>query len=314
MAWRVCSRILILMRSGHEKTDMKTPRPFLAPALRRAWLFVPGVDACSHTTALASGADAVVADLEEMTAPEDRPKARERIVAMLHETERLGLIGAVRINKLGNDGQADLEGVMPGAPRAVFLPHTETTDQLVALDAALSESERIHGIGHGTTEIVPTIESAKGLVALGALLNVSPRIRCCMLAVEDLAANLGARRTPEGRELLYARSRFLIECIAADCVAIDLPCTYRSTGVLAAELDLAAQLGFTSKCVVFAEHVDAVNRALTPSSGAAASARATLAAYDAQGPYANASAWIDAPDRNNAKRLLARYEAFQGDL
>ncbi|MDN7179593.1 hypothetical protein M0D69_16685 [Caballeronia sp. SEWSISQ10-4 2] len=54
---------------------MKTPRPSRAPALRRAWFFVPGVDASSHATALASGADAIVADLEEMTTPEDRPVA-----------------------------------------------------------------------------------------------------------------------------------------------------------------------------------------------------------------------------------------------
>jgi citrate lyase subunit beta/citryl-CoA lyase len=293
---------------------MKPAYRIRAPALRRAWLFVPGVDTNNHAAALASGADAIVADLEEMTAPEDRPMARERIVTMLREAARLGLTSAARINKLENDGHADLEGIMPGAPHAVFLPHTETTDQLVALDAALSELERIHGIAQGTTEIVPTIESAKGLVALGALLTVSPRIRCCMLAVEDLAANLGARRTPEGRELLYARSRFLIECIAVDCVPIDLPCTYRSPATLAADMDLSIQLGFTSKCVVFADHVDAVNCALTPSRDAAEAARATLAAYEAQGTYTiGAQSWIDAPERNNAKRLLARYEAFQGE-
>ena len=293
---------------------MKPVYPIRAPALRRAWLFVPGIDTSRHAAALASGADAIVADLEEMTTPEDRPIARERIVAMLREAARLGLIGAVRINKLENDGHADLEGIMAGAPHAVFLPHTETTDQLVALDAALSELEHIHCIVQGTTEIVPTIESAKGLVALGALLTVSPRIRCCMLAVEDLAANLGARRTPEGRELPYARSRFLIECLAVDCVPIDLPCTYRSPATLAADMDLSTQLGFTSKCVVFAEHVDAVNRALTPSGDAAEAARATGAAYEAQGTYAaDASNWIDAPERNNAKRLLARYDAFKRD-
>ncbi len=135
-----------------------------------------------------------------------------------------------------------------------------------------------------------------------------------MLAVEDLAANLGARRTPEGQELLYARSRFLIECIAANCVPIDLPCTYRSPATLAADMELSTQLGFTSKCVVFAEHVDVVNRALTPSGSAAEAARETLAACEAQGAYAaDVDNWIDAPERNNAKRLLARYEAFHGD-
>ncbi|SAL07853.1 citrate lyase subunit beta [Caballeronia arationis] len=190
--------------------------PLRPPALRRAWLFVPGADAASHAQALTSGADAIVADLEEMTAAADRPSARALIVSMLRESERRGAIGAVRINKLENDGHADLQGIMSGAPRAVFLPHAESPAQLAALDEALAGLEGIHGIEVGTTEIVPTIESAKGLVALGAILKSSPRILCCMLAVEDLAANLNAHRTPGGKELLYARSRFLIECIAAD--------------------------------------------------------------------------------------------------
>ncbi|WP_235025540.1 HpcH/HpaI aldolase/citrate lyase family protein, partial [Caballeronia terrestris] len=205
--------------------DMQPVRP---PELRRAWFFIPGADASRHADALASGADAIVVDLEEMTAPADRPAARELIVRALREAARRGIVGAVRINKLEHDGHADLQGVMSGAPRAVFLPHTESAEQLKLLDTALGDLERVHGIAEGSTEIVPTIESAKGLVALAALLASSPRIRSCMLAVEDLAANLGARRTPGGEELRYARSRFLIECIAAGCVPIDLPCTYRS--------------------------------------------------------------------------------------
>jgi len=281
------------------------------PSLRRAWLFVPGNDISRHAIAMKSGADAIVADLEEMTAPEDRVQARQRIVAMLRETAALGLIGAVRVNKLEHDGHADLQGIMAGAPRAVFLPHSESATQMIALDAALSALETAHGISPGSTEIVPTIESAKGLVALAGILSATSRIRCCMLAVEDLAANLGAKRTPGATELLYARSRFLIECIAAECVAIDLPCTYRSEDVLTADLDLSTQLGFTSKCVVFAEHVPAVNNALTPSPEAISEAVERVAAYAIQDMgMMNGKHWIDAPERNNAARLIARHKAL----
>jgi MFS family permease len=83
----------------------------------------------------------------------------------------------------------------------LLLTHAETREQLVELDAALAAAERRHGREEGATEIVPTVESAKGMVALDALLSASTRIRCCMLAVEDLAANLGARRTPGAEEL-----------------------------------------------------------------------------------------------------------------
>lgn len=282
-----------------------TPRP---PGLRRTWLFAPGNNSEAHAIALQSGADAIVADLEEMTSPQDRPRARERIVALLREAARAGTFGSVRINKLEHDGHADLEGIMPGAPRAIFLPHAESTAQLASLDDALAIIERKLGIPAGSTEVVPVIESAKGLVNLDALLQVGARIKCCMLAVEDLAANLGARRTPGGIELLYARNRFLIECIAAGCVPIDLPCTYRSAQVLGQDLDLCTQLGFASKSVVFAEHVPAIHRALTPSAEDVRAAHALIHAHAAQqaNPPDAGSAWIDYPERNNAQRLIAR--------
>ncbi|SEE91844.1 citrate lyase subunit beta / citryl-CoA lyase [Burkholderia sp. WP9] len=282
-----------------------TPRP---PGLRRTWLFAPGNNSEAHAIALQSGADAIVVDLEEMTSLQDRPRARERIVALLREAARAGTFGSVRINKLEHDGHADLEGIMPGAPRAIFLPHAESTAQLASLDDALAIIERKLGIPAGSTEVVPVIESAKGLVNLGALLQVGARIKCCMLAVEDLAANLGARRTPGGIELLYARNRFLIESIAAGCVPIDLPCTYRSAQVLGQDLDLCTQLGFASKSVVFAEHVPAIHRALTPSAEDVRAAHALIHAHAAQqaNPPDAGSAWIDYPERNNAQRLIAR--------
>jgi citrate lyase subunit beta / citryl-CoA lyase len=278
-------------------------------ALRRTWLFVPGANPEAHAAALGSSCDVVVADLEEMTAPQDRPLARERIVALLAGARACGALGAVRINRMEEDGHSDLEGIMPGRPDVVFLPHAESPEQLSALDAALGECEARLGIERGATAIVPTIESARGLVRLASLLTASPRIRYCMLASEDLAASLGARRTPQGNELRYARSRFLIETLGAGCRPIDLPCTYRSPDTLAHDLQIAQQLGFRSKCAVFVEHVDAIHHAFTPSAADVHSARALLDAYHAQGTAAVTPCdahWIDAPEAGNARRTLER--------
>ncbi|WP_321802641.1 HpcH/HpaI aldolase/citrate lyase family protein [Burkholderia sp. BCC1993] len=281
-------------------------------ALRRVWLFVPGADTAAHATALGTSADAIVFDLEEMTLPADRPAARRHIVTRLADAAACGALGAVRINKLEHDGHDDLAGVMPGRPTAIFLPHAETPLQLVRLADALTTLEAHHGIAEGSTEIVPTIESAYGLVHLGAMLAASPRIRHAMLAVEDLATSLGARRSRNGLELLHARSRFLIECVAAGCTPIDLPCTYRAPDTLAHDLGTTTQLGFRSKCAVFAEHVDAINHALTPTDAEADAARALLDAHRAQTAPGHRAApdgidWIDAPDANNARRLLERH-------
>ena len=289
-----------------------TPATRRPPSLRRGWMFVPGMDVAAQHAATMGGADVVVADLEEFTAPADRPQARLRIAALMAQCRAHGVVGAVRVNKLEADGRADLAGVMPGRPDIVFLPHVQTAAQIAALDAELSALEAANDIGAGSTEIAPTIESAVGLLGLGEILRASPRIKSCLLAAEDFADNLGAERGPDGIELLHARGRFLLECVAAGCVAIDCPCTFRALEALEHDLATAQRLGFHSKCVVFAEHVLPLNRAFTPSPEAVEAAIALRAAWDrqSQSPSAEISQWIDAPRVNNARRLLARHDAF----
>lgn len=280
--------------------------------LRRGWMFVPGMNIELQQAAIESGADVVVADLEEFTAAADRPAARSRIVNMLSECRRQNVIGGVRINKLEDCGKEDLAVVMEGAPDLIFLPHAESAEQIQALDRAISLGEQLQGRAPGSTEIVPTIESARGLLALGAILRASPRVKACMLAVEDLAANFGAERGPDGIELLHARGRFLIECIAADCLAIDCPCTFRAPDLLDLDLKLSRRLGFRAKCVVYLEHVAALNRWLTPSDEDVRAAQEVVARYVAQSRAGAgySDAWVDAPLANNARRLLERHQAL----
>ncbi|TCT03357.1 HpcH/HpaI aldolase/citrate lyase family protein [Paralcaligenes ureilyticus] len=281
-------------------------------SLRRSWMFVPGMDENKQRAAIAAGADVVVADLEEFTLMGDRPEARRRIVDLLQECRESAVVGAVRINKLDEDGRVDLAQIMPGKPHVVFLPHVETPEHILALDMEISRLETLHGLAPGATEIVPTIESAAGLLSLGSILRASSRVNACLLAAEDLAANLGSERGVDGIELQYARSRFLLECVAAGCVAIDCPFTFRASGALRLDLTVARRLGFKAKCVVFPEHVAVVNRSFTPSDLDVQEAHQLIAAYEAQSraDVDNIESWIDAPCCNNARRLLARHSEF----
>ena len=291
-----------------------TTAPRRPPFLRRAWIFVPGMDLDTQRTAVAGGADVVVADLEEFTAPADRPEARLRIAALMAQCRAHRVVGAMRVNRLEADGRDDLAGVMPGRPELVFLPHVETAVQIEALCAELTTLEAAHGIGDGGTEIVPTIESAAGLLGLGPILRASPRIKACLLAAEDFADSLGAERGPDAIELLHARGRFLLECVAAGCAAVDCPCTFRAADALEQDLALAKRLGFKAKCVVFPEHVAPLNRAFTPSAEAVKAAKELCAAWERQrrAPPADIGRWIDSPRVNNARRLIARHQAFTG--
>jgi len=290
---------------------MSARRP---PALRRSWMFVPGLNAEAQRAALAAGPDALVADLEEFTAPADRPAARERIVALFDECRAQGVVAATRINKLEDCGLEDLAGVMPGAPDAVFLPHAESAEQIAALDRAITAHETALGLPLGSTEIVPTLESALGVVRALAILSASPRVSSCLLAAEDLSANLGAERAPDGIELHALRARFLVDCVAADCVAIDCPFNFRDSAALEADLRWARRLGLKSKCATFAGQIETIHAVFTPAPDEVARATATVAGYEAErrgeAPAAGAAP-IDPPVYNTARRLLARHAAFE---
>jgi citrate lyase subunit beta/citryl-CoA lyase len=80
-----------------------------------------------------------------------------------------------------------------------------------------------------------------------------------------MAADLGAERTPEGVELAYVRSRFLVDCVAAGVVAIDAPYTFSDVEGARADTLHGRRLGYHAKSVVSPAHVAVVSDVLTPS-------------------------------------------------
>ena len=280
-------------------------------ALRRSWLFVPGMDEGRQAQALDSGADVLVADLEEFTAPADRPEARRRIATLLARCRARGIVGAVRINRLEDDGLADLRGVMPGRPDVIFLPHAESSEQIAALDRAISAAEATAGLPAGQVEIVPTLESAIGVLRVQAILAASPRVTACLLAAEDLSADLGAERGPDGVELQHLRARFHVDCTAAGRLGIDCPFNYRAEPAVQADLHWMRRIGLKAKCVVFAEQVAMVNAVLSPQPDDVVRAKRLIERFEQA--YAGAptdGVPVDPPDYNTARRLLRRAAAF----
>ena len=293
-------------------TTIKSRRPI---TLRRSWLFTSGLDDRAQQAALDSGADVLVADLEEFTLPADRPVARPRIAALMARCRAQHIIGAVRINRLVGDGLADLQGVMPGAPDVIFLPYVESADEIIALAKAIEALEVELGLPTGQTEIVPTIESALGIVRIQSILAASSRVSACLLAAEDLTADLGAERGPDSLELNHLRSRFLVDCRAAGRVAIDCPFNYRDPQAQRLDLIWARRIGLKSKCAVYPAQIAAIHEELTPSVQQVTLARVTVANFEAArcGDSPTDPA-VESPDYHTARRLLARDLEFKAWL
>jgi citrate lyase subunit beta/citryl-CoA lyase len=100
----------------------------------------------------------------------------------------------------------DLAEVMRGSPDIVALPKVAEPHHVVALDEAVTRFERDYDIPSGSTALLPNVEFARGLVQTEAIAKASRRTAACLLAAEDLAADLGAERGQDGFELAYCGS------------------------------------------------------------------------------------------------------------
>ena len=178
--------------------------------LCRSWLFLEGANEAVLRGAISSGADVLIQELEDFTPPAQRPAARSLAAALYAEWRETGVVVAVRVNPLDQDGMDDLAAVMRGRPDIVALPKVAEPFHVVQLEEAVTRFERDYGIAEGSTALLPNIEFARGLVQTDALAKASQRTRACLLAAEDLAADLGAERGQDGAELAYCRQRFIV--------------------------------------------------------------------------------------------------------
>jgi citrate lyase subunit beta/citryl-CoA lyase len=259
---------------------------------------VPGADPAAHAAAARSGADVIILELEDFTPPELRPRARQLSAKAFELWRSRGAVAAVRINPLESDGMADLGGI--AAPDLLLMSKVDAPEQVRRLEAAAPPG----------VELVPNIESARGLLRIGEIAAASRRISALLVASEDMVVDLGTERSRGGAELAYVRARFLVECRAAGVEAIDCPYTFSDTKGAVADARYAKQLGYRMKSLVDPSHAKAINVVFTPSPKELAKARKIVRAFERARAAGRdrarvGGALIEVPVYAAAKRLLA---------
>jgi citrate lyase subunit beta/citryl-CoA lyase len=285
------------------------------PALRRCWLFLPGAERAQLQAAPKTGADVLIQELEDFTPPERRPEARAMAPEIYADWRAAGVLAGVRINPLETEGRVGLAAVMRCRPDIVLMSKVAERRQVVALAEAVLAEEYANGIPSGTTEIVPNIESARGLVETFAIATASPRVTAILGSTEDMAADLGAPRTREAHELAYARQRLHVECVAAGVVSVDCPYTFADAAGAEADARAARALGYVAKSAVNPAHVAAINAVMTPSPEEVRQASAVIKAFEAARAKGLDRIEVDGlivemPTYLSAQRLLARAKAL----
>jgi citrate lyase subunit beta / citryl-CoA lyase len=285
----------------------------------RSLLFVPATGGSKLDKAMASGADAVILDLEDSIAPERKAHARaaalEYLKAMQAKKQRPRLL--VRINGLDTGmTDADLDVIVAGAPDAVLFPKAEGGATVTHLDAKLTAREAIAGLPEGSIKILAqTVESAMGLFTAGTYRNASPRLIGMTWGPEDLSAELSAEanREPDGtltEPYRLARSFCLFGAAAAKVRAIEtIHVDFRNTEVLRRDTEMARRDGFVGRLAIHPSQVPVINEVFTPSQEQIEKAKSVVAAFAAQ-PGAGAvgvdGKMYDRPHLVRAQALLER--------
>src|SRR5262244_1297818 len=258
----------------------------------RSFLFVPADGGKKLDKAMASGADAVIVDLEDSIAPEQKTRARSLAAAFVKDAVAQATRPRVlvRVNGLATGLiDDDLAAVVAARPDAIMLPKAEGGAAVIHADAKLAAREAIAGLPDGHVKIVAiATETAQALFLAGTYRGASPRLAGLTWGAEDLSAELGAEtnRDADGRFLdpyRLARALCLAAAAAAQVQAIDtIAADFRNLELLRRESEEARRDGFTGKMAIHPAQVPVINEVFTPTSAAVATARAVIAAFESQ--------------------------------
>jgi len=288
----------------------------------RSLLFVPADGGTKLDKAFASGADAVIVDLEDSIAPDRKQAARESAAAFLkqagQEANRPRLL--VRVNALATGlTDDDLDAIVPARPDAIMLPKAEGGAAVIHADAKLTAYEAIAGLDEGHVKILAqAFETAAGLFAAGSFHGVSARLIGLTWGPEDLSAEVGAEanRDAEGRltePYRLARAVCLFAAAAARVPAIEtVYVDFRNLAGLKRETEEARRDGFSGRLAIHPAQVAVINEVFTPTARALARAEAVVAAFAAApgaGVVAIDGVMYDRPHLARALALIARGKA-----
>jgi citrate lyase subunit beta/citryl-CoA lyase len=235
----------------------------------RAALFAPGSKERVMSKAFESGADAVIFDLEDSVPLAAKVEARVLVAQAIGRAAATagGPLVTVRVNAVATGMlEHDLHAIVRPGLDAIFLPKAEHVEEIEKTAAVLDELEAEQKIAGGTIEIIPMFESALGVYRCFDLLRASPRVATsCIGSAQDgdLQTDLGCAWSIDGPELLYARSKVLLDTRAAgkayplDGVFSDLS---DDEGFLR-DSRLSARLGFVGRTVIHPKQIEPARRA-----------------------------------------------------
>jgi citrate lyase subunit beta/citryl-CoA lyase len=253
---------------------MTTPHP------HRSVLYVPAANQKALAKIPTLAADAVILDLEDAVAPDEKAAARDTLIRFFENRPDKRLI--IRINALSTQwGADDLAAAKICKPNAILLPKVDSPRDILEMDDALDEDDAPKRI-----RLWAMIETPKAMMNLGAIAALgrdrAARLACLVAGTNDLAKDTGIRLTPDRRYLAPALSQMVMAARAGSLTVLDgVSNTFRDLDAFAAECREGCNMGFDGKTLIHPAQIEPANRAFAPSDEEVAEAQAIVEAFAA---------------------------------
>ena len=284
----------------------------------RTYLFAPANHPRRVEKSFLVGADAVILDLEDAVSIAEKAGSRDKAATALQAPRAVR--GYVRVNAMETPFcYGDLVAVIQPGVDGIILPKLETGAALLAIDWVVAQLERERGLPTGGIDIIPIIETARGVRNLDDILRPGSRVRRVAFGAGDYSLDLGVTWSREERECQHARDLIVTASRAHGLEApIDsvFPRLDDSDGLLASAQSAAA-IGFGGKMCIHPKQIDPVNEVFTPSAAEVEFARKIVAGFAQADAAGNAAIqidgkFIDYPVFHRAQRVLALMDDIAG--
>jgi len=280
-------------------------RPF------RSVLYIPGSKERALEKARSLATDAIIFDLEDAVAMDEKPNARALLTQTLCDTDFGPRAKLVRINGFDTEwADADLEVIAQAKPEAILLPKVNSAADI----RALADRLEAHS-GTADTKIWAMMETPLGVLNAGDI-AAAPRMAGFVMGTNDLAKELNCRFRADRLPLQYALQTCLMAARAAGIVAVDgVYNAFKDDEGLRAECEQGRDLGFDGKTLIHPAQLAVTNAVFAPDEAAIDLARRQIAAFDEATAKGLGVAVVDGKIVENlhivtARQTLARADAI----
>lgn len=232
--------------------------------LYRSLIFVPGNNPRFLEKAKTLPADIVCFDLEDSVPDPEKKKARNLIKNALKERKKYSPAVYVRTNSpISGKIPADLQEIVQKGIDGIVIPKVSHSKELVKIEKTISSLEKKRKLK--PIELLPSIESAEGVVNAYDIASSSKRISALIFGVFDLLNDLGIEyvKQPEGAK--YARAKIPVDAKAAGVLALDaIWQDIKDDKGLKNDCKIGKELGYSGKTIIHPAQISITHKSFHP--------------------------------------------------